>query len=102
MNSATAFGMNGNNVMVGGEAGREAILPLNRSVLGDIGRGIVRSTNLGTNEVSTENRLLNAINDLANRENVIILDSGELVGATHPYDARVSASQKELTVGQCR
>ena len=97
MTSATAFGMNGNNVMVGGEAGKEAILPLNRSVLGDIGRGIVRSTNLGTNEVSSENRLLNAINDLANRENVIILDSGELVGATYPQYDRVGGSQTQLT-----
>ena len=97
MSSATAFGMNGNNVMVGGEAGKEAILPLNRSVLGDIGRGIVRSTNLGTNEVSSENRLLSAINDLANRENVIILDSGELVGATYPQYDRVGGSQTQLT-----
>src|SRR5699024_8349721 len=47
MSSATAFGMNGNNVMVGGEAGKEAILPLNRSILGNIGRGIVDTTNIG-------------------------------------------------------
>jgi len=40
MNKATAFGMNGSNKMIGGEAGSEAILPLNKKVLGDIGRGI--------------------------------------------------------------
>lgn len=40
MNSATAFGMNGNNVMVGGEAGSEAILPLNARNLAGIGKGI--------------------------------------------------------------
>ncbi|HIH8009865.1 TPA: phage tail tape measure protein, partial [Streptococcus suis] len=36
----TAFGINGNQLMVGGEAGKEAVLPLNRQTLGDIGRGI--------------------------------------------------------------
>nr|DAH19201.1 MAG TPA: minor tail protein [Caudoviricetes sp.] len=36
----TAFGLNGNQVMVGGEAGREAIIPLNRQTLGEIGREI--------------------------------------------------------------
>ena len=61
MNSATAFGMNGNNVMVGGEAGREAILPLNRSVLGDIGRGIVAATRTpeSRNEVNQQPAYIN-------------------------------------------
>lgn len=36
----TAFGMNGNSVMVGGEAGNEAVLPLNERNLSAIGRGI--------------------------------------------------------------
>lgn len=36
----TAFGLNGNQVMVGGEAGREAVIPLNRQTLGEIGREI--------------------------------------------------------------
>lgn len=40
MNGATPFGMNGNNLMVGGEAGQEAILPLNRENLGMIGEKI--------------------------------------------------------------
>ncbi|HFI0418895.1 TPA: phage tail tape measure protein [Streptococcus suis] len=37
----TAFGMRGNNVMVGGEAGAEAVLPLNESTLGMIGDRIM-------------------------------------------------------------
>lgn len=41
MDAATIFGMNGGNMMIGGEAGKEAILPLNKKVLGDIGLGIV-------------------------------------------------------------
>ncbi|PGS81628.1 hypothetical protein COC69_05720 [Bacillus cereus] len=44
MNGATLFGMNGNNLMMGGEAGREAILPLNKETLGQIGDQIVAST----------------------------------------------------------
>ncbi|GGE26854.1 phage tail tape measure protein [Streptococcus himalayensis] len=39
----TAFGMSGNRLMVGGEAGREAVLPLNEQTLGAIGRGIAKT-----------------------------------------------------------
>lgn len=34
MNGPTVFGMNGNNLMVGGEAGPEAVLPLNKPTMG--------------------------------------------------------------------
>ncbi len=34
MTKPTIFGMNGNNLMVGGEAGNEAVLPLNDKTLG--------------------------------------------------------------------
>ncbi|WP_434179415.1 phage tail tape measure protein [Bacillus thuringiensis] len=37
----TIFGMNGGNLQGAGEAGREAVLPLNKKTLGDIGAGIV-------------------------------------------------------------
>lgn len=43
MTKPTIFGMNGNNIMVGGEAGNEAVLPLNDKTLGDIGRGIAQT-----------------------------------------------------------
>ena len=61
MKKAMAFGMNGNNLMVGGEAGDEAILPLNRKTLGDIGRGIVAATKIpeSRNEVSTQPAYIN-------------------------------------------
>ena len=39
----TAFGMNGNNLMVGGEAGKEAVLPLNEKNLAMIGAGIAKA-----------------------------------------------------------
>ncbi|MGF2619140.1 DUF2207 domain-containing protein [Bacillus cereus] len=37
----TIFGMNGGNLQGAGEAGPEAVLPLNKKTLGDIGAGIV-------------------------------------------------------------
>ena len=43
MTKPTIFGMNGNNFMVGGEAGNEAVLPLNEKTLGAIGRGIAQT-----------------------------------------------------------
>ena len=39
----TVFGSNGNSLMVGGEAGNEAVLPLNERTLGAIGRGIAQT-----------------------------------------------------------
>lgn len=50
MTKAMAFGMNGNDVMVGGEAGKEAILPLNRETLGGIGEGIAATMGQSGNE----------------------------------------------------
>lgn len=44
MTAPTMFGMNGNNAMVGGEAGPEAVLPLNKNTLGQIGEGIHSAT----------------------------------------------------------
>ena len=43
MTKPTLFGMNSNNMMVGGEAGNEAVLPLNEKTLGAIGRGIAQT-----------------------------------------------------------
>ena len=51
MNGPTVFGMNGNNAMVGGEAGEEAILPLNRQTLGMIGQGIAESSDFSNQEI---------------------------------------------------
>ncbi|MEX0415812.1 DUF2207 domain-containing protein [Bacillus sp. C30] len=43
----TIFGMNGGNLQGAGEAGPEAVLPLNKKTLGDIGEGIAK-TMIGT------------------------------------------------------
>ena len=44
MTSPTAFGRNGNTLLAGGEAGPEAILPLNERVLATIGDAIFRAS----------------------------------------------------------
>lgn len=54
MTMPTAFGMNGNNLMVGGEAGHEAILPLNAKTLGGIGEGIVKATRMNEHNENIE------------------------------------------------
>lgn len=51
LEKATAFGMNGNNLMVGGEAGREAVLPLNDSNLAGIGAGIAQASGFDLYEI---------------------------------------------------
>lgn len=43
MTRPTVFGMNGSNMMVGGEAGPEAVLPLTSKVLGMIGAGAAQA-----------------------------------------------------------
>lgn len=51
----TVFGQNGNNLMAGGEAGREAVLPLNKKTLGMIGQGIVEAMGInGSDQGLTE------------------------------------------------
>ncbi|PFZ54417.1 DUF2207 domain-containing protein [Bacillus wiedmannii] len=52
----TIFGMNGGNLQGAGEAGREAVLPLNRKTLGQIGEGIA-ATMVGT--TGSMNQLMN-------------------------------------------
>lgn len=56
MTSPTAFGMNGSNMMVGGEAGNEAILPLNHRNLSVIGAQIA-----DTMEYSSQQPIVNNV-----------------------------------------
>ena len=84
LTKAMAFGMNGNNMMVGGEAGKEAVLPLNRETLGGIGQGIASAMGWGNEYIAQK---LDAIIDLIaeflsgydpNRQ--LVMDTGALVG----------------------
>lgn len=78
MNSPTAFGMNGNNIMAGGEAGSEAILPLNESNLGAIGRGIAKT--MGNNNLDT-NSLVVALKQAFNGMSFRLEDGGDTLVA---------------------
>ncbi|HEM3550818.1 phage tail tape measure protein [Streptococcus suis] len=62
----TAFGMNGNSLMVGGEAGKEAVLPLNEQTLGAIGRGIAKTmtSNLPTIHITITGNTIREETDL--------------------------------------
>lgn len=65
MKNPTLFGMNGSNMMVGGEAGPEAILPLNEKTLGTIGKSIFDYSKFGElmKEVSSESRIIINMNN---------------------------------------
>jgi hypothetical protein len=76
MTSPTIFGMNGNSLMAGGEAGPEAILPLN-SFYTKLENMLDSKLNMGKME-----RYLAVI--AGNSEKGIYLDSGTLVGKLAP------------------
>ena len=66
----TVFGMNGNTLMAGGEAGNEAVIRLNEKTLGMIGQGIVDAFGTtGNGDVSSTelNKLIHSIEKLVNR-----------------------------------
>lgn len=75
MQKAMAFGMNGNDIMMGGEAGKEAILPLNRETLGGIGRGISDTMNNGNAELSYMfSNLIAEVKRMADKPVIVELD----------------------------
>lgn len=59
MTSPTAFGMNGSNMMVGGEAGNEAILPLNHRNLSVIGAQIADTMEYSSRQPIVNNVTVN-------------------------------------------
>jgi tape measure domain-containing protein len=54
MTKPTMFASNGNNISVGGEAGPEAVLPLNAKTLAGIGAGIAEQMDGGTINVTVQ------------------------------------------------
>ena len=87
MDQANIFGSLGNTLLGGGEAGPEALLPLNRDVLGNIGAGIADASDL--NKPGLLDRLDAIIDLLLELINIdpkyqVLLDSGALVGELTP------------------
>jgi hypothetical protein len=87
MTGPTIFGMNGGNLMAGGEAGHEAVLPLNRETLGGIGDGIVRSTNFQNQSLLDRvDTIIEILREMIRIEPKyqLLLDSGVLAGELTP------------------
>jgi hypothetical protein len=81
MNGPTVFGMNGNNAMVGGEAGSEAILPLNRQTLGMIGQGIAESSDFSNQEImAVLFEILSVLKATYDKDGSVYIDSDKLIG----------------------
>ncbi|MCK1202929.1 hypothetical protein MXZ84_10005 [Streptococcus uberis] len=85
MTKPTLFGMNGNRAMVGGEAGSEAILPLNSKTLGMIGQGIA-------NTMYTNNAIEVNISDVVVRNDNDITSIAEEVSNRLAYEIRRQAA----------
>ena len=81
MNGPTVFGMNGNNAMVGGEAGPEAVLPLNRQTLGMIGQGIAESSDFSNQEImAVMFEILSVLKAIYDKDGSVYIDSDKLIG----------------------
>lgn len=78
----TVFGARGNSLMVGGEAGPEAIAPID-TLLGMIDQSVATQLMALTGPLQAiENTLLKYLPDLGNQQ--LVLDSGALIGELAP------------------
>lgn len=87
LTAPTVFGASGQSLMAGGEAGREAVLPLNKDTLGSIGDGIVRSTDMSNNKLLAKvDRMIDILRELVDIDPnyQIVLDTGILAGELTP------------------
>lgn len=93
MTSPTLFGMNGNRAMIGGEAGDEAILPLNDKTLAGIGKGIVDATGGESESVEVLHLILGVLEEILDKDLDVYIDSDTLVSKTYrKYQAKIAAS----------
>ncbi len=100
MTSPTLFGMNGMRGMVGGEAGDEAILPLNRETLGMIGDGIFDASGQGgggwlQDKLDTIIELLTWLFQKDPQSFQLLLESGAIAGELMPYIDKEMGKQTE-------
>lgn len=81
MTGPTMFGINGNRAMVGGEAGDEAILPLNSKNLAGVGRGIAEASGFGNDEImAVLFEILSVLKAIYDKDGNVYIDGDELVG----------------------
>lgn len=87
IDGASIFGANGNNLMVGGEAGKEAIIPLENNTKGIelIAQTLQRNMTDDGSSLAIQNKMneiLDKLDKLANLK--IVMDTGDTVGALAP------------------
>lgn len=87
LTKAMAFGMNGNDIMVGGEAGKEAVLPLNRETLGGIGQGIASTMDFSKSQImSILAEIKDSLIELLSRNNTVVIQVDGKTIASVVYD----------------
>ncbi len=80
MTAPTLFGFNGNNAMVGGEAGPEAVLPLNKKTLGPIGESVADAWGIEDNDNrDLLERIIEILLQLLDKDTDVYLDLRRLV-----------------------
>lgn len=101
MTQPTLMGLNGTRAMVGGEAGDEAILPLNREKLGGIGAGIVAATgmdvvNLG-DKLDQLIALMQQLIHITPTKWTVTMDGRVVAGQITPFVSQMMAKQADKT-----
>ena len=86
----TIFGMNGSRLMAGGEAGAEAILPIDRL------QGYIENAIDKTMKTDNLNALASAIEDLASRPIRLIVNGREFAHATASDSDSVNGLRSSL------
>lgn len=93
----TAFGMNGNSIMAGGEAGREAVLPLNKENLSQIGYAIAESSGMSNSNVeSLLSNLVTLTQALLDKDQDVKIDGKSVVDRTYSEMSRRMTKESEL------
>lgn len=95
LEKATAFGMSGDTVNVGGEAGREAVLPLNAKNLAGIGAGIAEAS--GFNIYGIKSMLIEILEELRGLGDRPVIVNVELDGKVI---ARVTRDPMDRELGK--
>ena len=83
MDGATIFGANGSNLMVGGEAGPEAILPLNQRTYDGIAEGVVKALGNGGQAINYDRMAAAIVTAISKSDLKVEMDRrqlGRLVG----------------------
>lgn len=91
MTNPTIFGINGNKLMAGGEAGPEAILPIDRL------QGYISSAIDRTMQTNNLQALVNAVEDLASRAIELNINGRQFAVATAADTDTVSGNRFALT-----